>query len=1192
MAIVAQNPAAAVPSFQIRWTIPSNALIQVYDIYTNNAGGEFGSASTVFHSSVRSAQGLPNFVNGVPFTTSIEGLASGEYNIWVVGRNDFANSGPSNTLSVNWNPVIDVETRVEVIRHHDNPITQDPNAPMGPDGVLVGWYDPVEGSPITTNRPSDPNPHWEARASVIPTGGQRRVIDYGITGISGTRTGTPTDVPQEVTFTVSGTPGQQQSIPAEPEITQFDFSGTTAEFDAARQGSREQWEITATGSSDPTRVSGSEEFFIHLDGNSATNEMVQFEYDSESAADNDAWRWFFGGPSITEGNALASTSELTLRAGQGTTEDNVSLLSQANRDQIVTSLGVDPAITQFQTIPDGVTATVTFRNMSRVSTPITVTPTSVLSGQGPFNGQLRFQPGVAQATSDAFAQSGDNIRVEISISRTLDMASTVQIDIPTESISETITLTDQLMGSTALRDDLVSMLQSRAAITGEFTVTAGTASGLDGITDGEPITVLTANDTTDHTLAVSFSSGDGDISGSSFGTIFDGSSTDQIQSQIRITYDNTLNPSFQDIMLGRSPTSADLASVIQSVVNGHGDLTAAISPNDASTVVITAGTPNPLMEPTVTITTRGTSDALSFAVSTQTQGVARDPSSGTPTMFNVVYGTTTVIETMDLPSNTAFGDIAETIRDMVNALPSHTATAVTNGSFTTTSVADSPDDLVINLINGTNQTSPAATSANNIAVNRITIQPGRAPGETTGSDGVINLLSGGTSFTSINVAGMTSEQVATSIANGFTSTLGTWTGSATGNVVTLTADFNGPNPIIAVGVSAGTTPTGLPATLQVERMIVNNGQMITFSGALTSYTITVAGEDPITGEFESASSAESVASQLVSALTAVPQYGSTNNGSSLRLSSTFLGSEPDITITVAGGDGSTLSLTRDIVAEGVAGTADLTDAVWSYYVINQEVRTDDDTVMMMPTTNQITSRRGIIEDADVLMGLAADNSVIATAQGGHQIVTGNRATQFVVSGSWGSLLTLTNTTSGAGDSVLVRVVAQTSTNGGTSWDTIASSLSFVLRSSGISTNQDGRSLWITLPIIGVIPAEPNTTYDVRCMIEFEDGNRNRLPVPPTNSGYVDFIWNALFIEELATTFTDTGEDVATVISNSQFTVTAPTSLAMGQRIADNGQGNNHVTISNVAVSGNTATVTHGIRAQQSPFGPGESIFRQ
>ena len=159
------------------------------------------------------------------------------------------------------------------------------------------------------------------------------------------------------------------------------------------------------------------------------------------------------------------------------------------------------------------------------------------------------------------------------------VSSTVQISIPTEGINETFTLTNGLTTATALRNDLFTMISSNTNITDEFTVAQAVADAMTtGVTAGEPIITLVANDDTDHTIGVTFNNGTGgDLSNSAFGSHIEGvpGETATVPTATRITYDANLTPSFQDIVLGQANDSAAIATTVTSMINaGHNEVMA------------------------------------------------------------------------------------------------------------------------------------------------------------------------------------------------------------------------------------------------------------------------------------------------------------------------------------------------------------------------------------------------------------------------------------------------------------------------------------------------------------------------------------------------------------------------------------------------------------------------------------------
>ena len=234
------------------------------------------------------------------------------------------------------------------------------------------------------------------------------------------------------------------------------------------------------------------------------------------------------------------------------------LTGAALRDNLLASIQASTAITALFTVtaanaPSGITGVITgspIIELTAIDDTATYTITTVFTGD-----ELDGSSSGVLVANQTFTQS------------------TVQISIPTESINEVFTLASALTGSTALRNSLLTSVQANAAITDEFTVTADVASNITGVTDGEPIVKLVANDTTDHSIGVTFTDGNGDLTGSAFGSIVEGSGT-TVTTEIRVTYDSDLIPSFQDIAIGAAADGSAIATVVANMIDGHGELSA------------------------------------------------------------------------------------------------------------------------------------------------------------------------------------------------------------------------------------------------------------------------------------------------------------------------------------------------------------------------------------------------------------------------------------------------------------------------------------------------------------------------------------------------------------------------------------------------------------------------------------------
>ena len=421
------------PSFGLQWTIPTTGLIENYDIYVNSNSEPFNDNNTVFLQSVRSAAGIPNFLNGQQFVTTISTLPSGTYNIWVVGRNDFVTSAESNTVNLVWDPAVDA-TRVQVIRHHDNSIRNDPRAPTGIDGTGGGWYDPVEGSPITANRPTDPNPHWEAVTQVVPEGARPRVVDFTTSGTAGGAITQDTNTTQIIEFDVSGDIGQRvQTRTAQPEITEFTFSGQAAEVDFT-PGTAAEFTFSSTGTTANVALGRHESDKVDVTGSSTgpITSQVTVQYDSDispssqvidlgDSADSEAL-------AQTLASAINNHPELSAVADSYDTSDvSFPVMSGADDDRIVSFLtmdGLDPGFTlENGTRLRSKTQTAVWNNFLGTST--TIPEDSILFMS--FN-----------TRSTTGAQGGINIFF-FRVTSTVDASGTGNHNIPVELIGETRT---------------------------------------------------------------------------------------------------------------------------------------------------------------------------------------------------------------------------------------------------------------------------------------------------------------------------------------------------------------------------------------------------------------------------------------------------------------------------------------------------------------------------------------------------------------------------------------------------------------------------------------------------------------------------------------------------------------------------------------------------------------------------------
>ena len=931
LALSSTSPEAASPNFVLQWTVPTG-LYERFDIFVNNLQAPFNTATTTFIKSV-----YPNassYTSGNTVTDAVYGLPAGSYNIWVVGRNSLASSAESNAAVLNgWQPLIStggLEPGVGAvsIRLHENIATMDPGAPTGAQGIGGGWYDP-EGEYGTI--PADPDPHWEARGVGELAGGTNRVVNFTSAGTAGSIVSTTSDVQQVAEYTFTGTAGQRvQTGFDRPEVTEFTFSGSSAEV----AGSTEYWALDFTGSSDATTFTPgfavNEEFYIYLAGSTPSPTTVSFNNTVVTPT------------TYTAGTDVAVNGYIQVGAGvhgqliQINMEDSATTVAALNAYFGTTSVSMNQASLQANPIAftitnpsgDTYTANLTGQNSQNFS----INLNSALGGYfmtlsvGDQNNPIPPADRANFPTGTVITWSFPDRAADIT-------ASSVQVSIPTETINETFTLTNSLTGSTALRNDLLTSIQANAAITNEFTATADVASGIAGITDGEPIVKLTANDTTDHSIGVTFTDGDGDLTGSAFGSIVDGAGMEDVvttATEIRVAYDQNISPSFQDIVLGAAADGNAIATTVASMIDSHGELNAVVG----SGVTSNEGA-------------NENSTDVTFAYDGAEYGFT-DSSGGTPATWSdlarvfgprdgdfetasiAAVGSGSIVIQTSASSYAVFS-----IQEAANSFPDSFRLLVTHVASVGTPNFSGSEEILIS-------SAPAATTGAYVtaaeATFDVTLDPTASrvivyPSRTGEFDQpVLSIEERGTSDAFTQTASTLFEGVdstgvgvhtawavfvaGTSVATGaFASDNGpdlmaddilpaingltTHTATASGAVVTTTSIANSSDDITIV-ITTGTNDAGSTAAnnAAVARVVTEEGGTVdTFTGIDAIATIQISDEDARTVNVGGMTPAE-VASAIIPIVTQTSRYTSVATSNVNRTESVFLGPTPTLTVTV------------------------------------------------------------------------------------------------------------------------------------------------------------------------------------------------------------------------------------------------------------------------------------------------------
>ena len=419
------------------------------------------------------------------------GLPAGSYNIWVVARNSFAASAESNTVVLDgWMPRVSIDgISGEVsLRLHENLTTNDPGAPTGTEGLGGNWYDP-SGEYGTI--PDDPDPHWEARGvGIVTEEGAPRIVDFEFDGVGGlVQTNTDT---QSYNFDVAGTPGQRvQTDSAKPEITDFEVTGTTTGT-GTTGGESAEWDLGFTGSSDAHNPGTPQEFYIHVTGSSATQTgiangyqfgdfpetefsgdlpLFQFVHQEEQGVERGSILFRFPKDPNDPLRQVAddfftTTTGLAVPADEGSAGFSSAGGTSLGPIQVV--FGDRSVRIVLDTLPLGDPAFITYSrinpNYDQVGMHGTVTNTEAINYPTITNNHGSDINNVALTTDDTTpvpAIPDDEL-----------VPASVRIFIPSEDIDEIFTFDRGLVGSSALRNDLLAKLQNSLVITNEFTPSA------------------------------------------------------------------------------------------------------------------------------------------------------------------------------------------------------------------------------------------------------------------------------------------------------------------------------------------------------------------------------------------------------------------------------------------------------------------------------------------------------------------------------------------------------------------------------------------------------------------------------------------------------------------------------------------------------------------------------------------------
>ncbi len=1063
----------AVPYITLNWTVPSNSLIEEFDIFVNPTQNSFSSSDTYLIQTVKPTSGSSNFIAGASIDVDVTGLPAGSYNIWVVARNGFISSVESNTVALdNWNPEFTTGSSTRTIyRFHENFVDNDPGAPTGSDGTGGGWQE------------DSSDPHWEAVTTVPVTGEQKRELRFTVTGTPGQITFTDTDTEQSVQISLSGELGSEVTDPAKKSIATFTTSGSSAKT----VGTNAEYNITVnSGESDPDGTSGSKSIFKYFPGTGTTSILFGTENPAITFNRQGVLRRLADFDSYGELSLMTFKNNVPDFADDNETDFTPTSFSQFEQLQndlylaVPINGGDDPDVDYLSALQnlDSNSKAYIFMVYDTdnwclaqidTSNPVTLIPNGTNPPQGSVQG-IKLRKNLLRFFGAPTASVNVTIRTALSVDPTItDIGffgnNNGIYDKDARILPESVYTNSSPGTPQEIFDEALAGISASTNINNIFDIDTEKPYVVDGIPRyGAIVFTSKENKDIDPAIATTNPHNDDDVDITQIG-----SPPGTISTIIRFNYDADWVPSSQSFDLQSKANATAIADFIESNIS----IDDATILRTGNTFNITYNDPGIQTAPTIAFAQGGTSsDPPNITVATVSEGGKL----GTSTRVSVTDGIST--EVLDLTSESDSDSSASQISTFMNtAFTDSFVSTVTNNVITSTSVNNNSNTLVVTITAGVNE-PPSDPAPNDLASVKVITQEGQTNDSIRGQYTSFNVFEAGSSIGNVNSNDQSTLSLMANRIAALYNAGSNYTASVNNTTISLTSTFKGLTPLVS-GVSLSIVNVGVDTdnnqvSFDFTRTVNEDGSVqIVNSGELTRYTITEGALAVDTGFISNGLDSEGATQELTSKLGQFAnQYNHARSGTQITSTSIFNGREPDLSISFSGGLDTdnvpdTLDVSRVVVAQGDSGLADLTNAEWDYFVINQEIRIDTD-LLNINNSNQISVNRGLILDSTTIEGFGSGTATSATTH-----TTGARDSILVIFGGCGVLGGFVDT-----DSSSVSVRLEYSTDGGTNWVTAFTSNSFnyVVGASSIFL---GDTATPTLGVNGTIDADPNTTFMFR-----------------------------------------------------------------------------------------------------------------
>ena len=566
---------------------------------------------------------------------------------------------------------------------------------------------------------------------------------------------------------------------------------------------------------------------------------------------------------------------------------------------------------------------------------------------------------------------------------------------------------------------------------------------------------------------------------------------------------------FQVIQVGSDSTTS-IAGEVQTAFNDRTEFLATVT---GSTVTVTGTVSGAGDEPDVEVnpgSVDGVSGTLAAATSVIQTG-SDSVISGNDTLISLRIDSTS-IQSLNVAGMTNT-EIAEAIASGFGDRADYTGSSTSNVAnvvAVTSGLVGEPRVII------TNVGESSAGVAGTLSITQ-TVNAAGSDQVIGGEDGSISLRIDDVEFQSIDVSGLTLDSINSMVVTAFNNRSEYASDIEDGVIEVLNSspgDMNTPSIV----VTAGSNPDGSASDFVVLVTEINSGEdVVSTDGTAASFTITI-GDDVFNGTFTDEVSNNNAAQELSSAInTNFTNYTSTFVGNRAIATSTFDGSSPDIVVTINPGvdpdeAAGTLTVVTVLASPGVADGINYENITWSYYIINQEVRVDDDTIGM-GDDNSLNIRRGIIENTQAWDDVSGNSDPNGVTSSSNEIAyftesfsSSSRPTMAVVQLNMLGAATIFEK---ATDPVNMSFLLQHSIDGGNTWTD-----SFFTFSFGVSTSNSSLVYRTAAPISAsnTLTLMPSQTYWFRVARLFTSGGS--IIAPPADGNYTNFLVNALILEEL------------------------------------------------------------------------------